>query len=87
MLKKDQPKSFSALQIIRTHYPKRTGMVPGIVPHRGLVLVAGKPKSGKTSLGLDLAIEVAKGGRVFNASKVQRRGGEFSTTKWTSKNG
>lgn len=48
-------------------------IVPGILP-TGLTVLAGKPKVGKSWLGLQIAIEVARGGTVLGNIPVEKRG-------------
>ncbi len=43
------------------HLPEPVWIVPGLIPE-GLTILAGRPKSGKSWLAYDLALEVARGG-------------------------
>jgi len=48
-------------EIQSTNYPELEWLVEGVIPARGLVVLAGRPKSGKSWLALDLALSVAGG--------------------------
>jgi len=55
----------SAADILTTDWPKPEYIVPGILPV-GLTFFAGKPKSGKSWLALQLAFAVGTGGQFLN---------------------
>jgi DNA-binding CsgD family transcriptional regulator/archaellum biogenesis ATPase FlaH len=44
--------------------PEPAWLIPGFIPEVGLILLAGKPKIGKSWLALDIATGLAKGGEV-----------------------
>jgi len=48
-------------EIQASDYPEMEWLVDGVLPARGLVVLAGRPKSGKSWLALDLALSVAAG--------------------------
>jgi len=48
-------------EIQAADYPEMEWLVDGVLPARGLVVLAGRPKSGKSWLVLDLALSVAAG--------------------------
>jgi len=48
-------------EIQAADYPEMEWLVDGVLPARGLVVLAGRPKSGKSWLALDLALSVAAG--------------------------
>lgn len=66
-------KLFSAQQILATRWPEPNWIVPGCMPE-GLVIFAGKPKVGKSWLGMQLAQAVATGqpllGQELNQGRV-----------------
>ena len=66
---RDTIKTVSLADIMRTEYPKSVMAVPDLVP-KGLVLMAGQAKAGKSYAMLNLAIGVAEGGWVWSAKKV-----------------
>ena len=57
-------KLWSAAELAETDFPAPTWLIPGILPEGGLVLLAGKPKVGKSWLALDMACELSTGGAV-----------------------
>ena len=48
-------------EIQASDYPEMEWLVNGVLPARGLIVLAGRPKSGKSWLVLDLALSVAAG--------------------------
>lgn len=52
--------TFSADNILDTHYPEPVWVVPGLLPN-GLSILAGAPKVGKSWLSLQLAMNIATG--------------------------
>jgi DNA-binding transcriptional ArsR family regulator len=46
-------------------------IIPDLLPE-GLAIIAGKPKTGKSFLALNMAVAVALGGRVFGNTQVER---------------
>jgi DNA-binding HxlR family transcriptional regulator len=51
----------SIAEIKSSEFPKLEWLVEGVVPARGLVVLAGRPKSGKSWLALDLVLATAAG--------------------------
>jgi len=62
---------FTGQQLMRTAIPPIKWAVPGIIPEGSLIL-AGRPKSGKSWLVLHIAVAVATGGKVLESTQVQR---------------
>lgn len=62
---------FTAADLHKVEFPEPRWAVPGLVPE-GLTLLAGPPKIGKSWLLLNMAVEVAKGGR-FLGHDVEER--------------
>ena len=54
----------SAAELMQMDLPEPNWVVPGLIPE-GLSLLAGKPKIGKSWLGLGIAVSVAAGGRAL----------------------
>jgi predicted ArsR family transcriptional regulator len=48
-------------EIQAADYPEMEWLVDGVLPARGLIVLAGRPKSGKSWLALDLVLSVAAG--------------------------
>jgi RecA-family ATPase len=63
-------KTISADDLLTRAWPEPRWTVPGLVPV-GLVLLAGRPKVGKSWLALQLAQAVAVGGRFFGEAIAQ----------------
>lgn len=57
-------KLWTAKELAETDFPEPTWLIPGILPECGLVLLAGKPKVGKSWLALNMACELSNGGAV-----------------------
>lgn len=57
---------FNASKILATNWPEPAWVVPGALPE-GLIILAGKPKLGKSWLALQLAQAVSTGGIFLNA--------------------
>jgi RecA-family ATPase/DNA-binding Lrp family transcriptional regulator len=57
-------KLWTAKELAETDFPEPTWLIPGILPEGGLVLLAGKPKVGKSWLALNMACELSNGGAV-----------------------
>lgn len=65
------PKFFSAPEICSIQFPPTRWVVPELIPE-GLTILAGKPKTGKSWAVLDLALQVASGGKVFGKILVEK---------------
>lgn len=63
------PKGFDGAELLSKNIPEPTWIVAGILPV-GLTLLAGKPKSGKSWLSLDLATNLATAGELFESHAV-----------------
>lgn len=61
----------SALNLQQTEFPPIRWAVPGYLPE-GATLLAGRPKSGKSWMALDIALGVAYGGSVFGSVEVDQ---------------
>lgn len=61
--------SWSAAELIATHFPEPRWAVPGILAE-GVSLLAGPPKVGKSWLSLALALQIAAGGRALGSVDV-----------------
>jgi len=57
-------KLWTTEELANADFPEPAWLVPGILPEEGLVLLAGKPKVGKSWLALDIATGLATGGTV-----------------------
>ncbi|MDP2815826.1 MAG: AAA family ATPase, partial [Rectinemataceae bacterium] len=64
--KPSQPllKTFTASDLAKMVFPEPKWAVPGLLPE-GLTILAGRPKRGKSWMGLGLALAVASGGKAF----------------------
>lgn len=60
----------SASEIQRTNWPEPVWAVPDLLPV-GLAILAGRPKVGKSWLGLQLALSIATGGMIFGREVEQ----------------
>lgn len=65
------PTLIDARQLLATELREPNFAVPGIIPE-GLTILAGKPKTGKSWLGLGTGIAVASGGRALGRIQVDR---------------
>lgn len=57
--------SYTAAELLEAEFPDPTWLVPGLIP-TGLVILAGRPKIGKSWMALQVAGAVATGGKFFN---------------------
>ncbi|ABB16095.1 DNA repair protein RadA domain protein [Carboxydothermus hydrogenoformans Z-2901] len=57
-------KLWTATELMETDFPEPSWLIPGILPEGGLVLLAGKPKVGKSWLALNMACGLSNGGAV-----------------------
>jgi hypothetical protein len=62
---------FTAADIVAEELPPVKWVVPDILPE-GVTFLAGKPKMGKSWMGLDLSIAVATGGVALGTKRVER---------------
>lgn len=56
---------WSAADLIKAELPKPRWLIHGILPDRGLAILAGRPKIGKSWMALDIVTGIAAGGRVL----------------------
>jgi len=67
------PTTMSATELMRLELPAVKWAVPDVLPE-GVTILAGKPKMGKSWLGLGLCVSVAAGGRALGKIGVERGG-------------
>lgn len=60
---------FTARRLMETEFPEPSWVIPNIFPE-GLILLAGKPKVGKSLLALNLGLSIASGGKALGEIKV-----------------
>lgn len=65
------PEVFTAHALMQMELPEPSWVVQGILPE-GLCLLAGKPKLGKSWMGLNLAMAVATGGTALGTIQVEK---------------
>lgn len=63
--------AFTASDLEKMIFPEPKWAVPGLLPE-GLTILAGRPKKGKSWLGLGLALAVASGGKAFGNIDVEK---------------
>lgn len=68
----ERPKLWTAQELAAADFPEPSWLIPGLVPEGGLILLAGRPKTGKSWLALDLATGLASGTTVCGV-QVERR--------------
>lgn len=56
---------WTAAELLAADFPEPQWTIPGVLP-MGLAFLAGRPKVGKSWLGLQIAVAVGSGGRVFD---------------------
>lgn len=61
----------SARTFVTRQFPPVTWIVPGVLPE-GLAMLAGKPKTGKSFLAVNIAVAVATGGRALGKVPVDQ---------------
>ena len=66
-----QRTAFTAAELLATEFPDPVWLVEDLIP-TGLLVLAGRPKLGKSWMGLQLAAAVATGGRFLDV-KVEKR--------------
>jgi len=64
-------KTFTASDLEEMIFPEPRWAVPGLLPE-GLTILAGRPKRGKSWMGLGLALAVASGGKAFGNIDVEK---------------
>ena len=67
------PTTMSAAELMGLELPPVKWAVPGVLPE-GVTILAGKPKMGKSWLGLGTCIAVASGGAALGKIRVERGG-------------
>ena len=63
----------SAKELLEMDLPEPRWIIPGLLPE-GLTLLAGRPKTGKSMLVLDIALAVATGGKALGSLPVEEGG-------------
>ncbi|MGD2157975.1 MAG: DnaB-like helicase N-terminal domain-containing protein, partial [Anaerolineales bacterium] len=63
--------TWTVRELYETEFPEPKYLVPGIIPF-GLIILAGRPKVGKSILALQITVAAGSGGIVFGR-KVERR--------------
>lgn len=71
MAERRQQTSWTAAELLAAEFPDPVWLAPDLIP-TGLVVLAGRPKLGKSWMGLQLAIAVATGGRFLDVQVEQR---------------
>ena len=69
--KSTPPTTMSATELMRLELPPVKWAVPGVLPE-GVTILAGKPKMGKSWLGLGLSVSVSAGGRALGKIPTER---------------
>ena len=64
-------KTFTASALEEMEFPEPKWAVPGLLPE-GLTILAGRPKRGKSWMGLGLALAVASGGKALGKIDVEK---------------
>lgn len=67
------PKTVQASDLQKMTFPDPVWIVPGIMPE-GTTLLAGRPKTGKSFMALDIALALSWGGYALGKVKVEPRG-------------
>jgi RecA-family ATPase len=68
------PAEFNVAELLALDVPAPKALIEGLIPLRGVSLMIGKPKSGKTLLSLQLTIAVASGQALFDTYRVLEPG-------------
>jgi KaiC/GvpD/RAD55 family RecA-like ATPase len=63
--------SYTAADLLSAVFPDPVWLAPGLIP-AGMVVLAGRPKLGKSWLALQLAVAVASGGKFLDADITRR---------------
>jgi len=67
----ESPEIFSAKELMTTEFPELAWVIPDILPE-GLILLAGKPKVGKSIMALNTSLAVALGGKALGTVAVDQ---------------
>jgi len=59
-------------ELIAQTMPELIWIVPGLIPE-GVMVLGGRPKTGKSQLALDIGLTVARGGKAFGTIQVEQR--------------
>jgi hypothetical protein len=65
------PQGFSAPELMQREFPEPMWIIPDILTE-GLGMLAGRPKTGKSWMALNLSVATATGGRVLGKIKVEK---------------
>lgn len=65
------PQGITATELMTMVYPEIRYIIPNILPE-GAVIIAGKPKIGKSFMAINLAISVAEGGYALGKIPVNQ---------------
>ena len=65
------PEGFSACDLMRREFPEPRWIIPDILTE-GLAILAGKPKTGKSWMALNLAVATSAGGRALGSFCVDK---------------
>ncbi|MBA7691724.1 hypothetical protein ES703_100275 [subsurface metagenome] len=71
--KKERQTSYTLIELMSMELPEPRWAVPDILPE-GCIILAGKPKMGKSIMCLNLAISIASGGKAFGNVDVEKGG-------------
>lgn len=63
--------SYTAADLLAAEFPDPVWLAPGLIP-AGMVVLAGRPKLGKSWMALQLAVAVASGGKFLDADVTRR---------------
>jgi hypothetical protein len=69
--KVELPRIYTASELQRVKFAPVRWAIPGLLPE-GLTILAGRPKLGKSWLGLGMAVEVARGGLALDRVRVEQ---------------
>jgi hypothetical protein len=70
----EPPQILNVASLLALDVPAPEMLIEGLLPARGACLLVGKPKSGKTLLGIQMAIAVASGSAMFRNYRVLGKG-------------
>ena len=82
--KKERQTQFTAIELMSMELPEPRWAVPDILPE-GCVILAGKPKMGKSIICLNLTLSVATGGLAFGKIPVEKGGVLYLALEDTSR--
>ncbi|MEW8958901.1 MAG: AAA family ATPase [Moorella sp. (in: firmicutes)] len=63
---------WSAEELSKAELPQVTWLLPDLLPAQGLTVLAGRPKSGKSWLALDLALSIAAGAEILDQFQARQ---------------